>query len=72
MMGLVLAKCLAALMNLRASVMPSTYMSMLFGFGVSAKVVYKVAEVHVNHGADGDEVAESNVFMDCPVKNGRA
>ena len=31
--GLVLAKCLAALINLRASVIPSTYMSILFVFG---------------------------------------
>jgi len=32
-MGLVLAKCLAALMNLRASVKPSMYIRMLRVFG---------------------------------------
>ena len=45
---------------------------MLLVLRVVAQVINQVAPVDIEHGADGDEGAEADVFAQAPVENGGA
>src|SRR5690606_3218013 len=40
--------------------------------GIVSDVIDQVAEVDIEHGADGDEGAEADLFADAPVEHGSA
>ncbi len=45
---------------------------MLLVCGIVAQIVNEVAPVHIQHGADGDEVTEADVLLQAPVQDGGA
>ena len=70
MIGLLRANPRAALMNFLASTTRSILSKTLARRGIVAQEIDEVAEVDIDHGAEGDEYAEADAGLESPLQHG--